>query len=240
MRQDLSDEELLELLKEFDTPSITNVIATYPHDKTLCLGLYEPWSTGWYTDQSLRCLYPELGRMVGYAVTAVFGLPDPGYDRLGYVDVLRAVAASKKPVVCCFKQDFPEDIKKKNGLSGGNMATAVRSLGAVAILSDGPSRDVDEVRELGIQYMLTGVCAGHGPFSVKAIDVPVSLCGMDVASGEVIHMDENGAVKFPQNRLKDVYERACSLRDVETRRMAALASTNDLDELIRYWAGQGY
>jgi hypothetical protein len=40
MRQNLSDTELLELLKEFDTPSITNVVATYPHDKNLCLGLY--------------------------------------------------------------------------------------------------------------------------------------------------------------------------------------------------------
>jgi regulator of RNase E activity RraA len=181
-----------------------------------------------------------LGRTVGYAVTAVFGLPDPGYDRLSYVDVLRAVAAADKPVVCCFKQDFPEDIKKKNGLSGGNMATAVRSLGAVAILSDDPSRDVDEVRKLGIQYMLTGVCAGHGPFSVKAVNVPVNICGMDVAPGEIIHMDENGAVKFPGNRLRDVYEKACALRDVEIRRMDALASTGDLDELIRYWEGQGY
>lgn len=240
MRQDVHDDELLCLLKEFDTPTITNVVATYPHDTDLCLGLYDPWSVGWYTDQRLRCLYPEIGRTVGYAVTAVFGLPDPNFTRLGYADVLRAVAAAPKPVVCCFKQDFPDDIKRKNGLAGGNMATAARSLGAVAILSDGPSRDVDEIRELEIQYMLTGVCAGHGAFSVKAINVPVEICGMNVACGEIIHMDENGAVKFPKDRLREVYEKSCALRDLEARRMAALASTGDLDQLLRYWEGQGY
>ena len=52
--------EMLEELKNFDTPSITNVVATYP-ESPLCLGLYNPWSENWYTDQTIRCMYPELG-----------------------------------------------------------------------------------------------------------------------------------------------------------------------------------
>ena len=67
---------MLEELKNFDTPSITNVVATYP-ESPLCLGLYNPWSENWYTDTRIRCMYPELGRRVGYAVTCVFSLPDP-------------------------------------------------------------------------------------------------------------------------------------------------------------------
>ncbi len=39
---ELSEREILEKLKGFDTPSITNVVATYPKNP-LCLGLYEPW-----------------------------------------------------------------------------------------------------------------------------------------------------------------------------------------------------
>lgn len=35
-------DDRLEKLKQFDTPSITNVVATYP-DKEYCLGLYHPW-----------------------------------------------------------------------------------------------------------------------------------------------------------------------------------------------------
>ena len=56
------------------------------------------------------------------------------------------------------------------------------------------SRDLDEVRPMGFQYMLTGVTAGHGAMAVQAVNVPVSVGGMDVAPGEIIHMDENGAV----------------------------------------------
>ena len=61
----MTEQEMLDELKNFDTPSITNVVATYPGDP-LCLGLYNPWSENWYTDQSLRCMYPELGPTVGY------------------------------------------------------------------------------------------------------------------------------------------------------------------------------
>ena len=57
--------ELLEALKQYDTPSVTNVVATYPQDKELCLGLYHPWEGKWYTDDTLKCMYPELGRTVG-------------------------------------------------------------------------------------------------------------------------------------------------------------------------------
>jgi len=38
-----NDKELLEELKNYDTPSVTNVLATYPKNP-LCLGLYNPWT----------------------------------------------------------------------------------------------------------------------------------------------------------------------------------------------------
>ena len=68
--------DALDVVRNHDTPSITNVVASYPHHPP-CLGLYIPWTENWYTDQSVRCIYPELGRTVGYAVTCVIGLPDP-------------------------------------------------------------------------------------------------------------------------------------------------------------------
>ena len=36
----MTEQEMLAELKNFDTPSITNVVATYPGDP-LCLGLYK-------------------------------------------------------------------------------------------------------------------------------------------------------------------------------------------------------
>ena len=113
----------------------------------------------------------------------------------------------------------------------------IQAFGVVGVISDGPSRDIDEIRPMGIQYMLTGVTAGHGAFSVKAINVPVNICGMDVCPGDIIHMDENGCVKFPVEYIKDVYEKALKLQQVESKRQSKMAASNDVEEIIRIMAG---
>lgn len=230
--------ELLEALKQYDTPSVTNVVATYPQDKELCLGLYHPWDGKWYTDATLKCMYPELGRTVGYAVTVTYGMPDPAFDRLSLLDVYKTIEASPKPVVVCLKQNLPEPYKSKNGLCGGNMMTAFKSLGCVAVISDGPSRDLDEVRPMGMQYMLPGVCAGHGPFSIQAVNEPVEICGMQVSAGDIIHMDENGAVKFPREYLEEVVIRAKRVVAKEAKMQDALRRTGgDLEKIKMVFNG---
>jgi regulator of RNase E activity RraA len=231
------NDKQLEKLKEFDTPTITNVVATYPDDKELCLGLYDPWEINWYTNQSLKCIYPELGSRVGYAVTVTYGMPSPEFTRLSMDDVFRAIDEMPRPVVVCLKQDLPEEIRNKNGLCGGNMMTALKSLGVVGVISDGPSRDVDEVRPMEVQYMLTGVTAGHGKFSIKAINEPVNICGMDVCPGDIIHMDENGCVKFPAKYISEVYSRAKKLQVFEQKKMSNMANSKDVEELIRAFGG---
>ena len=39
----MTERELLDELKKIDTPTITNVVATYPGQE-LCLSIYNPWS----------------------------------------------------------------------------------------------------------------------------------------------------------------------------------------------------
>lgn len=217
------EQEVMEELKNYDTPSITNVVATYPNDDN-CLGLYHPWHGDWYTDQTLKCMFPELGRMCGYAVTCEYSLPDPCYKRGSNVgDVFNAIKASPKPVILVVKQTLPEKIKNRNGLLGGNMMTAFKNAGIVGAISDGPSRDIDEIRALGLQYMLTGVTAGHGDFSLVGLNEPVTVCGMQVRTGEIIHADENGAVKFPREYLDEVLARVKRLHEKEADMQARLA-----------------
>jgi 4-hydroxy-4-methyl-2-oxoglutarate aldolase len=45
---------------------------------------------------------------------------------------------------------------------------------------------------------------------------------MDVAPGELIHMDENGAVKFPPNKIEQILTNARALLDREAAQLAAL------------------
>lgn len=84
-KRNVEKKELLEELNNHDTPSVTNVIATYPNHP-LCLGLYNPWNQNWYTDQTLRCMFPELGRMAGCAVTCIYGLASPNHSRLSFIE----------------------------------------------------------------------------------------------------------------------------------------------------------
>ena len=107
------------------------------------------------------------------------------------------------------------------------------SLGVIGVISDGPSRDLDEVRPMGMQYMLTGVCAGHGEFSIHAINTPVDICGMEVAPGDIVHMDENGAVKFPAEYLDEVAERCERLQAYETKKQKLLAENHDAETLAK-------
>lgn len=234
-----STEQLFAELRKFDTPSITNVVATYPNNPT-CLGLYNPWTENWYTDHTLRCMYPELGPLVGYAVTCVFGLPDPNFSRLSFMDVLDALDAMPKPTVLVLEQKFPPELAAKVGLAGGNMVTAMKAIGCVGLISNGPSRDIDEVRPLGFQYLLSGITPGHGAQAVRAVNVPVSVAGMDVAPGELIHMDENGACKFPADKAEAVLEQVRVLNAEEAERMEKLRTAGSAAELRAIFGGHDY
>jgi len=70
--------------------------------------------------------------------------------------------------------------------------------------------------------------------------VPVTVAGMDVAPGEIIHMDENGAVKFPADQLEAVLTNVRKLRDEEAARMGALHSAKSAAEVRAIFAGQSY
>jgi len=67
--------------------------------------------------------------------------------------------------------------------------------------------------------LATGVTPGHGDFIVKAVDVPVTVGGMTVMPGDMIHMDLHGAVKFPASKMQEVLERALKLLESEASRM---------------------
>ena len=211
--------EKLEALKNYDTPSVTNVVASYPDAPKYCLGLYDAWEGKWYTDQRLKCMFPELGRVAGLAVTCTYAMPGTGTP-LSIREVLRALKQADAPTILAIKQDMPDRIRERNGLCGGNMMTAFKNAGCVGVLSDGPSRDLDEIRPMKMQYMLTGVTAGHGNFDLVAVNEPVEICGMEVHVGDVIHMDENGAVKFPLEYLDQVLERLAlnSAREAECQK----------------------
>jgi 4-hydroxy-4-methyl-2-oxoglutarate aldolase len=235
-----STDEMLAELRSIDTPTITNVVATYPKNP-LCLGLYNPWTENWYTDTSIRCIYPELKPTVGYAVTCVYGLPDPNFPgRLSFNDVLDALDAMPKPTILVIQQKWPPELMAKAGLAGEMMVTQMKIVGCVGMISNGPSRDVDAIRRMDFQLLLSGVTAGHGEMAVQAVNVPVSIGGMDVAPGEIIHMDENGAVKFPADKIEPVLKNAKATLEKEADQVKRFRTAKTAADLRALSAGTTY
>lgn len=233
-------ESLFAELRKIDTPTITNVVATYPKNP-LCLGLYNPWTENWYTDSSIRCIYPEMGPVIGHAVTCVYGLPDPNFpNRLSFMDVVDALDAMKKPTILVIQQKWPDGLLARAGLAGEMMTSAMQAVGCVGLVSNGPSRDVDAIRRMGFQMLLGGVTAGHGEMAVHAVNVPVSVGGMDVAPGDLIHMDENGAVKFPPQHAATVLTNARKMLDAEAAQLVKLRQARTAAEVRAASSGGAY
>jgi len=86
--------------------------------------------------------------------------------------------------------------------------------------------------------MLTGCTAGHGDFAVQQVGGAVEVCGMAVSTGDIIHMDENGAVKFPPQYLERVNELCQELSAFEAKKQSLLAQHSDPETLAKIMADQ--
>jgi len=229
-----SEKEMLKKLLKFNTPTVGNVVATYPENPH-CLGLYDNWYGRWYTSQKVKCVFPEKGRRIGYAVTLVFSLPDPKVKSYSFIDLIEVLDQAKKPIVVVAQQKFPSDIADSVGLFGGQMTSLMQASGVVGVVTDGPSRDLDEMRELDIQYIMSGTTSGHGDFVISEINTAVSVAGMDVDPGEIIHMDEHGATKFPADKLEEVYNNIDAFGEEEDNQAKEVLEAKNVDEIKEAW-----
>jgi len=177
----------LEYLKSIDTPTLSNAIE---------LLKVRPRRDG-YAPVQLRTLFPELGRMCGYAVTAqveTVTQMEP-FDIEGFVHLYRAIEQSPKPAVVACQEigGFPDYAAH----CGEVMASLMTSVGAIGLISDCAVRDIPEVRALKFHYFARGTVASHASFRVARVGVPVQILGMAIAPGDLLHGDENGLLSIP-------------------------------------------
>ncbi|MCS7042359.1 MAG: RraA family protein [Bryobacteraceae bacterium] len=200
---------LTEYLAGVDTPTLSNAIE---------LLNVRPRSAG-FAPLALRCLFPGLGRMTGYAVTAqveTVTQASPGGPE-GHLELYRLVEASPKPAVVVLQEigGFPDYAAH----CGEVMATFFRRLGAVGLVSDCAVRDLPEVRALGFHFFARGACASHACFRIVRVGVPVTVCGLPVRPGELLHGDENGLITVPEAGLEKLREAVEEVRRSERRIM---------------------
>lgn len=177
----------LDELRLIDSPTISNAIERFKVRPRL------QGFAGW----ELRCVFPELGTTLGYAVTCTADSTTEGRaDDRGLLRLWAALEAAPKPAVLVIKDIGPERFRSCH--MGEVMATTAKALGAVGCLSDGGLRDVVEVRALGgFQYFCPGLVVSHGNPVICEVNVAVTLEGMAVAPGDLIHGDANGVLVIP-------------------------------------------
>lgn len=112
-----SEKEIISELKKIDTPTISNVVATYPKSDN-CLKLYDAWYGRWYTDTSIRCMYPKMEPVVGHVATVIFCEESEKYTGVNRWALPDHINTMKKPVILLAEQRFPPELVDRVGLFG--------------------------------------------------------------------------------------------------------------------------
>ena len=108
---------------------------------------------------------------------------------------------------------------------GGMMTQAALNRGVAGLVIDGSIRDRDELRHLGLPVFFRSTCP------VKArkekdgrVGTPISLGGVEIATGDHVVADEDGVVAIPRAAVAAVYAEAAVIAAREAEVEADLAN----------------
>lgn len=191
--------EQLESLRRIDSPTIANAIEAFK--------LRDP--TVGYASMELRCMFPDLPPVVGYAVTCTADSVTPGVNLPSEDEALdKAIRDAPKPAIVVIQDIGPNRLRSCH--AGDVMASLCQSLGAVALVTDGGVRDLKGVRERvpSFQIFAAGEVVAHGIPRIVAVGVTVSIFGMTVLPGDLLHGDANGLTSVPLSIADKVPEEA--------------------------------
>ena len=181
--------ELLKKLGEIDTPTICNVIELFD---------VRPRNQG-YMDARIKCNFPELPPMVGFACTAAFrsDAPPAGGDVYGTMDQqIAKFAELGGPAVVVF-QDL--DDPPVAATFGEVMCTTYQSFGSVGLITSGAGRDIEQVHAIKYPIFTGSTICSHGYCHILTIGTPIRVGGITVKQGDLLHGDVNGVSTIPLN-----------------------------------------
>ncbi len=223
MAHKLLTSEQIEALKKFNTPTISNAIEIF-NIRDRHLG---------FLPHRIRCLLPDLGPMVGYAVTSQTRAEKPTEESADLnADYLRYVAAQPGPKVA-----VGQDLDDPPGLGaqfGEVNATIHKKLGCVGHVTDGCPRNLDEVEALGFHLFGLNPCVSHAYVRLAGFGETVHLAGVEVRSGDLIHADKHGVCIIPLDVAEKVVEACRQVEEMERPLLDYCRREDfDLEEYIR-------
>ena len=199
-------DSILDALRELDTPTVCNALEVVAPQRR---------AYG-YTTSPLVCPDPDTV-MVGYARTATIRANAPS-GRSGAEDVAmrigyyRHMAEGPQPTITVI-----EDIDASPGYGAwwGEVNSSIHAgLGSLGVITNGSIRDLDDWAP-GFGALAGSVGPSHAWVHVVEYAVPVTVHGMSVRPGDLIHADRHGAVVVPADAAADIPAAAAKIAAAE-------------------------
>jgi regulator of RNase E activity RraA len=180
--------DLLALLRRVDTPTVCNAIEVVQGRRGFAA----------FTRGTMLCSDPGQA-VVGYAVTAQIAALAPPEEapeviRARRMAYYKAMHDGPKPSVAVVEDlDYPDCV----GAYWGEVNTTVhKGFGMAGALTNGVMRDLGDLPP-GFPVIAGSVGPSHGFVHVRSLGQPVTVFGLRVAQGDLIHADRHGAVVVP-------------------------------------------
>ncbi|MHB1207562.1 MAG: RraA family protein [Rhodospirillaceae bacterium] len=206
--------DIFDALKAFSTAAICNAIE----------GAKLRLRNEGYMNQTIVPRVSPRQPMLGYALTLQMRTDMPPASGAAYTDssawwdILSGPPFPKIVVI--------EDVGHTRGVGAVTGETHLRifkALGACGLVTNGAVRDLGGLRALGLPVYSTGVVASHGYAHVVGVGNPVTVGGLGVETGDLLHGDVDGIVKIPLAVAADLPRLASAL----------IAAENDIFALCR-------
>ena len=224
MTQPLSAEDL-PTLRQYDTATVSNAIEHFEvRDRT-----------AGYASNELICQFPELPPMVGYAVTVTGDTTRPGDTRPSRV-VTWWIWSPQPPQPSVLVIQYVGEDRRRSCFVGDMFCLTMDRLGAVGVVSDGNARDRVGIRGKApdLHMFCPGWVASHGYGCYLDFNVPVSICGLEIQPGDLLHGDENGLITIPHEIAHQVARQSQAVRGQEGEYFQLFESDPfDIEELRR-------
>jgi regulator of RNase E activity RraA len=210
----LRHSDLLEL-KRWNTPTIYNGWEQITkHDAAAeCFNIEETYD-----------FMPQMGPMVGYAVTLVCEPSNPGHKKNNpnaIIEYLRYVESVQGPKIV-FVQDL--DKPRVIGSCWGEVNSNIhRALGCVGTITDGAVRDLEEMTNAGFKAIARRLCVGHAHATPVRWNCEIEVFGQKVIPGQLCHADKHGFMLIPEEDHSNLLEAARFMDSNECNTLIATA-----------------
>lgn len=197
--------QTLARLAQFDTPTVCNVIELFD---------VRPRNAG-YLNGSIRACFPELPPMVGFALTSTFrsaASPPKGDVYGSLTQQVEAFAQLPGPAVVVF-QDLDEPVAAAT--FGEVMCSTYKGFGARGIITSGAGRDLEQVRAIGFPAFTGSTICSHAYCHILQVGVPVTVGGVWIETGMLLHGDCNGVTTIPLEIASEIPDACVELAKAE-------------------------